>query len=369
MSGPTDLPRWADVFLLPLINVALAFLASGLVIYLVVGSNPLDVGATMIKGAFGSPRGIGYTLYYATTFIFAGLAVAVAFHAGLFNIGADGQGQVAGIGITLACLHLGGVPLILSLPLVMLAAMAFGAAWAFIPAYLQAKRDSHIVITTIMFNFIGAALVQYAIVRHLMPLGSGGEPKSAPYPAETFLPTLSDFLGLFGFTTRLAGANIAFLIALAAAVAIWALIWKSRLGYAIRTVGHNQVAAIYGGISPARVIVIAMLISGALSGLMGINILMGNQHKMIINYTAEAGFVGIAVSLMGRSHPFGIVLASLLFGALIQGGQELTFVNKVFNRDLITVVQGLVILFVGALEYLFKPQLTALFAGRKPAGA
>ena len=102
---------------------------------------------------------------------------------------------------------------------------------------------------------------------------------------------------------------------------------------------------------------------------MGINILMGNQHKMIINYTAEAGFVGIAVSLMGRSHPFGIVLASLLFGALIQGGQELTFVNKVFNRDLITVVQGLVILFVGALEYLFKPQLTALFAGRKPAGA
>lgn len=367
MTGPTDLPRWADIFLLPLINVALAFLAAGLVIFLVVHVNPFDVALIMIKGAFGSPRGIGYTLFYATTFIFAGLAVAVAFHAGLFNIGVDGQGQVAGIGITLACLHMGGWPLIVSLPLAILAGMAFGAGWALIPAFLQAKRNSHIVITTIMFNLIASALVQYLIVRTLMPPDSHGEPRSDFFPPSTFLPPLRDLLALVGIEIRLSAVNIAFLVALATAVAIWALIWKSRLGYAIRTVGYNPVAAVYGGISPARIVIIAMLISGALSSLMGINILMGDQHKMIISYTAEAGFVGIAVSLMGRSHPFGIVLASILFGALIQGGQELAFVNKVFNRDLILAVQGLVILFVGALEYMFKPQLALLLSGRKPA--
>ena len=366
MNAPGELPRWADVFLLPLINVGLAFLASGLVVWAFVGANPFEVGATMMRGAFGDPDGIGVTLYYATTFIFAGLAVAVAFHAGLFNIGADGQGQIAGVGVTLACLHMNGWPLLIALPAAMLAAMIFGAAWAFLPGYLQAKRGSHIVITTIMFNFIATAIVQYLLVRVLKPVGSG-EPKSETFPDSTALPTLSDMLHAVGIDLSLNLVNIAFLIALLAAFLVWVLIWKTRLGYAMRTVGHNQTAAVYAGISPARIIILTMLISGALSGLMAINVLMGDQHKMIINYTAEAGFVGIAVSLMGRSHPFGIILASILFGALIQGGQELSFDNPAFNRDLITMVQGMVILFVGALEFLFKPQLAALLSRVTPA--
>jgi general nucleoside transport system permease protein len=364
--GVVVLPWWMDAIILPLFNLIVAFAVSGIVVWLVVGANPLTVGTGMIEGAFGSADAIGTTLYYATTYIFAGLAVAVAFHAGLFNIGVDGQGQIAGIGIAFACLHLGGVPWLVAIPLAMIAAMIFGAAWAFIPGYLQAKRGSHVVITTIMFNYIATAVVQYLLVHVLMKAGTG-DPKSELFPDSTSLPLISDMLAAFGIELDLTLVNLAFPIALVAAVLVWALIWRTRLGYAMRTVGHNQTAAVYAGISPARIIVIAMLISGALGGLMGINVLMGEQHRMIIDYTAGAGFIGIAVSLMGRSHPAGIVLASILFGALIKGGQELNFDNQAFDKNMIVMIQGIIILFVGALELMFRPQLALLFHLLSPA--
>ncbi|CAM5772358.1 ABC transporter permease [Labrys miyagiensis] len=369
-TTPTPLPWWADAILLPLINVVIAFVVSGIIVWLIVGADPMSVGITMIQGAFGDANAIGTTLYYATTYIFAGLAVAVAFHAGLFNIGVDGQGQIAGIGIAFACLHLGWAPWPLAIPLAMIAGMVFGAAWAFLPGYLQAKRGSHVVITTIMFNYIATALVQYLLVHVLMKAGTG-DPKSELFPDSTSLPLISDMLAVFGIELDLTLVNLAFPIALIAALLVWALIWRTRLGYAMRTVGHNQTAAVYAGISPAKIIVITMLISGALGGLMGINVLMGEQHRMIIDYTAGAGFIGIAVSLMGRSHPAGIVLASILFGALIQGGQELSFDNPVFDKNMIVMIQGIIILFVGALELMFRPQLAMLFQlfspGRKEA--
>lgn len=361
------LPWWADTIILPLFNVLVAFIVSGVAVWLIVGADPLSVGVTMVKGAFGDANALGTTLYYATTFIFSGLAVAVAFHAGLFNIGVDGQGQIAGIGIALACLHLGGLPWFLAIPTGMIAGMLFGAAWALIPGYLQAARGSHVVITTIMFNYIATALVQYLLVNVMMKPGSG-EPKSELFADSTNLPLLSDILAGLGIELDLTLVNLAFPIALVAAVLVWALIWRTRLGYAMRTVGHNKTAAVYAGISPARIIVVAMLISGALAGLMGTNVLMGEQHRMIIDYTAGAGFIGIAVSLMGRSHPAGIVLASILFGALIQGGQELSFENPVFDKNMIVMIQGIIILFVGALETMFRPQLAMLFELFTPAG-
>jgi ABC-type uncharacterized transport system permease subunit len=364
MSSPTDLPRWVDIGLMPLLNVAAAFLASGLVV-LIIGENPLEAVIILLQGAFGYAEGIGFTLFYATSFIFTGLAVAVAFHAGLFNIGGDGQAYIAGLGVTLACLAMPGVPFILVLPVAMLAAMIFGAAWAFIPGYLQAKRGSHVVITTIMFNFIASSLMVYLLVDVLKPMGSMN-PESAQFPPNTILPMVHDLWVPFGFDLEFSRLNIAFPIALIASVAVWALIWKTRLGYEIRTVGHNPVAAVYAGISPERITIIAMLLSGALAGLMAINVLMGDQERLVLDYTAGAGFVGIAVALMGRSHPFGIVLASILFGALYQGGAELAFEKPNINRDMIVVIQGMVILFAGALEQMFKPQLSALFA-RLPA--
>ncbi len=367
-SSSGMLPWWADAFILPVVNIVVAFVVCGLVLWVFVGANPLSVGTTMIQGAFGDANGIGTTLYYATTYIFAGLAVAVAFHTGLFNIGVDGQGQIAGIGITFACLNMGHVPGFIAVPAAILVGMAFGALWGVIPGYLQAKRGSHIVITTIMFNFIASSVVQYTLVHVMMKPGTG-DPKSALFPSSTDLPRLSSIFSAFGIDLDLTLVNVGFPLALLAALLVWVLIWRTRLGYAMRTVGHNQVAAVYGGISPARTIIITMSISGALAGLMGINVLMGEQHRMIIDYTAGAGFIGIAVSLMGRSHPAGIVLASILFGALIQGGQELAFDNPVFDRHLIEVIQGMIILFVGALELMLRPQLAAVFNSLMPAKA
>jgi ABC-type uncharacterized transport system permease subunit len=145
----------------------------------------------------------------------------------------------------------------------------------------------------------------------------------------------------------------------------------TRWGYEIRTVGLNERAAVYAGISPARNIVLAMAISGALAGFVAVNELLGVHHRMILGFTGGVGFVGIAVALMGRSHPVGILLAALLFGALYQGGSELSFEFPTINREMVVVIQGLVILFAGALENLFKPRIEALFRriGRQTAAA
>ena len=152
-------------------------------------------------------------------------------------------------------------------------------------------------------------------------------------------------------------------------VLVWLFVWQTRYGYALRVVGQNEAAAVYGGISPARQIMLAMTISGALAGLVALNMIMGAQHRMTLDFTGGFGFVGIAVALMGRNHPVGIILASLLFGALYQGGSELSFDMPALSRDLVVVIQGLVILFSGALEHMFRPPLEALFARPAPAGA
>jgi simple sugar transport system permease protein len=149
----------------------------------------------------------------------------------------------------------------------------------------------------------------------------------------------------------------------------WLFVWQTRFGYALRVVGQNEAAAIYGGISPARQIMIAMTISGALAGFVALNMVMGAQHRLTLDFTGGFGFVGIAVALMGRNHPVGIILAAVLFGALYQGGSELSFDMPTLSRDLVVVIQGLVILFAGALEHMFRPQLEALFARPRAAEA
>jgi simple sugar transport system permease protein len=182
MSAPLELPRWVDVILVPALAVIAAFVVAGVVV-LAIGQNPLEATYLLLRGALGSGEGIGFTLYYATNFIFTGLAVAVAYHAGLFNIGAEGQATLGGLGATLVCLHLDALPAIVLIPLAIVAAALFGAAWAFIPAWLQAKRGSHIVITTMMFNFIAYALMNYVLVNMLRPMGSM-DPASARFDAK-----------------------------------------------------------------------------------------------------------------------------------------------------------------------------------------
>ncbi len=352
------MPKWADVALIPLLSLIIAFVISGLVIA-AIGENPLAALKIMVEGSLMSPYGWGYTLYYATNFMFTGLAVAVAFHASQFNIGGEGQATLGGLGVAVVCLALPWPHWTLALIAATIGAAVFGAAWAAVPAYLQAKRGSHIVITTIMFNFIAASLLNYLLVNVLRPVGSM-DPATARFPAGAKLPTLHDLPLIGQIFDKNTPANVTLFIALACCVLVWLLIWRTRLGYMIRAFGKSEPAAVYAGISPFRITMYAMLISGGLSGMMAVNNVMGEAERLVLNSVEGAGFIGIAVALMGRSHPFGVFLASILFGFLYQGGAELALWTTI-PRELITVIQALVILFTGALDNMVRTPLERVF--------
>ena len=363
MSGATPARAslgWVAAALLPAVNLALALALSAVVI-LLVGESPLRALRLLTAGAFGSGEAVGYTLYYATSFIFTGLAVAVAFHAGLFNIGAEGQAYIGGLAVALLCLGAGGWPTTLVVAAAILAAAAGGAAWAFVPGWLQAYRGSHVVITTIMFNFIAAALMTHLVVNVLIKPGQQS-PETREFDPSTWLPALHDVARALGWALPSSPVNLSIVIALVAGALVWGYLWHTRWGYELRVLGANETAAVYGGIRPARTVIVAMSISGALAGMMSLNEVMGVQHRLLLNFPSGAGYVGIAVALMGRNHPVGIVLAAVLFGALYQGGSELSFDMPKLTRDMVVVIQGLIILVCGAFENALRRPVDALVA-------
>ena len=360
MSQPLNLPRWIDIGLLPLWNLAIALLAAGLVVR-GIGQDPLHAFAAMLQGALGNVRGIGYTLYYTTSFIFTGLAVAVAFHGGLFNIGGEGQATLGGLGVALTALAFPHLPAVVLLPLMVVAAALFGMAWALVPAWLQAWRGSHIVITTIMFNFLGASLNVYLLVNWLRPVGDMAV-ESADFVDAAHVPALHEIAARFGVELPSSPLNLSFVLALAACWFVWWFLWKSGAGYRLRAVGSAPRAAHYAGIAPRWQILAAMALSGALAGLVGVNEIAGVQGKLTLDFVAGAGFTGIAVALMGRNHPVGIVLASLLFGVLYQGGAEVSFDIPDFSREMVVTAQGLIVLFAGAMAMVSASLFARLYA-------
>jgi len=354
MSQSHPLPRWADVLLMPLVNLAIALLAAGLVVAL-IGQSPREVMVMLVQGAFGTPRGLSYTLYYATSFIFTGLAVAVAFHGGLFNIGAEGQAILGGLGTGLVALWLSNrLPAPILLPLMALAGALFGMVWAAVPAYLQAYRGSHVVITTIMFNFLASALLGYLLVNTLRAPGSMSV-ESVPFGPAAHLPGMHEMLAGLGITWPSSPLNISLFLALLAAIGVYLLLWHGRAGYRLRAVGASEGAAAYAGIHPKRQVILAMGLSGALAGMVGMNEIAGVNGKLLLDFVGGAGFTGIAVAVMGRNHPVGIVLASLLFGALFQGGAEVSMEVSGFSRDMVVMLQGFIVLFSGAMAYVIAP--------------
>ncbi|MCP5075270.1 MAG: ABC transporter permease [Rhodobacteraceae bacterium] len=365
MSATPPLPRWADLFLLPAINLICAFVICGLIVA-AIGENPFVALKVMIQGAFFYPESLGYTLYYTTNFIFTGLAVATAFHAQMFNIGGEGQAYLGGLGAGLAGLFLAPwLPAIIAIPVCIAAAAMFGALWAFVPGYLQAKRGSHIVITTIMFNFLAASLMIWLLVGPMMEVGQQS-PQTELLAVSSNFPSMQEIFAVFGVEIAASPLNMSFLVALAAMAAFYVLIWKTRLGFEIRAVGKNQEAAKYAGINVPRVVIITLAISGAFAGLLATNEVLGVHNRIINNFTAGYGFTGIAVALMGRNHPVGIFMAALLFGALYQGGAELDFEFKSITREMVLLVQGMIILFSGALAYMFNPPLARFLARIMP---
>ena len=357
-AGRGELPAWVDMGLIPFLNLVVALFVAGLVV-VIIGENPFESLGIMLNGALGSIKGWSYLLYYATNFVFMGLAVAVAFHAGLFNIGCEGQAYIAGLGATIIGLGLEFLPWFIVIPIAMVASMAFGALWAWIPGYLQAKRGSHIVITTIMFNFIAASLMVYLINNFFRPVTRMAVESREITGA--YILNFREIARLFDIRMPSTPLNLTVFVSMFAAWAVWYLLWRTELGYEIRAVGANSAAAVYAGIKPDRITMIAMAISGGLAGLMAVNEVLGVQHRLLLEFVGGAGFVGIAVALMGRSHPIGIVLSAMLFGLLYQGGTELSFAKPLISRDMIVVIQGLVIFFMGALEHAFRPALAAIF--------
>jgi simple sugar transport system permease protein len=351
----TELPRWASGFVLPVLNLLSALLVAALVIHL-LGESPSESLAILINSALINPEGLSYTLFYASTFIFTGLAVSIAMKAGLFNIGAEGQMYMGGLGLTLVMLALDqSTPAWLLIPAAMVGAAVFGAAWAFLPGYLQARRGSHVVVTTIMFNFIAASLMNFIIVKYLIPEGQQN-PASRVFSEAAAMPLLNTWFPVLGDTPL----NISFLIAIAALVIYGVMVWRSSWGYQLRATGLNQHAAHYAGVSISRMIIVAMLISGALAGLAAVNSVMGSTHYLSLNFPAGAGFVGIAIALMGRQHPVGIFLSAVLFGALIQGGFDLSLEKPNIPQETFIFIQGLIILFCGAMENFYAPAVLKL---------
>lgn len=360
MSAPLPLPGWADRFLVPLCALAMAALAAALLL-LAIGENPVAALMLILRGALGSGEGIGFTLYYATNFIFTGLAVALAYHAGLFNIGAEGQATIAGIGAALFIFAGETVTHgFLLVPLGLIGGALFGALWGAIPGWLQAARGSHIVISTIMFNFLAALLSVYLLVNVIGKAGSM-QPETRNIAEGARLWPMQDMLGAIGISSPATPLNFAFVLSLLAAFGVWVLIFRSKFGFHLRMTGAGNDAARYAGLDTKRIVILAMALSGALASGLAANEVMGVQHRVVIEFTSGYGFVGIAVALMGRNHPLGIVLAALLFGILYQGGTELAFERPAITRDLIVTLSGLVIFCVGALDQLYRKPLAALF--------
>jgi len=344
--------------LFPVIATLVSFVI-GAVIVLATGNNPITAYAALLQGAVGSPTAIGRTLLIATPLIFTGLAVAVAFRAGLFNIGGEGQlfvGALAAAGLGAALGSLGFV----AIPISLAGAILAGLLWGAIPGALKAYTGAHEVITTIMLNFIGINLATYLATNTLR-----GEGELIPGTA-TIDPSAR--IPLIGF--GLGRANYGLLIALVAAAVVLALLWRTRLGFRIRAVGLSPGAAGYAGIAIGANTVLAMAIGGGLAGLGGGVEVMGVYGKMTIPFVANLGFNGIGVALLGRNHPVGVVLGALLFGGMASGAQEMQFATDVPLR-LADVLLAIILLFVTAtklIEIIIGKRARALTTGTRIEG-
>ena len=351
--------------LYPLIAVAAAFLIGGIII-LMIGDNPLTTFQLLVENSFGSVKGVTETLFYATPLIFTGLAVAVAFRCGLLNIGAEGQLYVAAFATAWVGIKFGGpfinflgqpddwswisLPAILLVPLCMATAIIVGGFWGAIPGFLKAKFGSHEVINTIMLNFVAIALVSYLTQYHFK-MAADPILETAPIGEAARIPQLNQFLPFIPDDVKL---NLAFLIALLMCVLVYIFLWKTKWGYELRAVGENPSAAEYGGISPKKQIIIAMTISGGLAGMVAIGEVMGARHNYYHEFSAGWGYWGIAVALLGRNHPFGIVIAAIFFAVLSRGGIFVDAFTEHVSKDIVEVLQAIIIIFVAAMQKYTK---------------
>jgi simple sugar transport system permease protein len=337
--------------ILPAIVALLVAAIVGDLLILSFGQNPGTVYRLLIDGTWGNAYGLGQVLYKATTLTFTGLAVALGLRAGLFNIGAESQLAAGGFVAALAGLALpSGLPALVTLPLYLLAAAVGGGVVGSVPGALKAKFGAHEVITTIMLNFIVLALLNYLTAAHLKVPGSlhTAEIKAGA------LPRLSSYVDAFHGSA----ANVVILLAGVAAATTGWFLFKTRRGFELRATGLQPDAAEYGGINVGSVWWRALTLSGTLAGIGGLNYVLGYKHYYEEGFASGAGFLGIAVAIVGRNHPLGVVLAALVFATISQGGLA---VNAVVPKQIVDVLQAVVIIAVAASV----PEVRRMLRGKR----
>jgi general nucleoside transport system permease protein len=324
--------------LLPALVALLIAALVGDLLILSFGQSPGDVYRLLIEGTWGNAYGLGQVLYKATTLTFTGLAVAVGLRGGLFNIGAESQLAAGGFVAALIGLVLPtGLPAMLTLPVYLVAAAIGGGIVGGIPGALKAKFGAHEVITTIMLNFIVLALLNYLTVAYFKVPGSlhTAEIRSGA------VPRLSEFATAFHGSA----ANMVLVIAVIAATVVSWFLFRTRPGFDLRATGLQPLAAEYGGVNVRGVWWRTLVLSGALAGIGGLNFVLGYKHYYEEAFASGAGFLGIAVAIVGRNHPLGVMLAALVFATISQGGLA---VNAVVPKQMVDVLQAVVIIAVAA---------------------
>ena len=316
------------------IAILFAFIAGAVILY-VTGYSPVEAYTAMARGAFGDIYGIGQTLMQATPIIFTSIAFLVSYKAGLFNIGAEGQFLIGAIASAVVGIYLEGLPWIIHAPLALIAGMVAGGLWGLIPALLKTRFEAHEVITTMMLSYVAQFLTSYLV----------NYPFKAPgWVSQTVrLPASAELARILPPTQLSAGIYIA--VALVAV--IWFLLKRTILGYELRAIGFNPMAAENAGIRINRGVIISLVISGAIAGLGGAVEIMGVHKRFIDGFSPGYGWDGLAVALVGGLNPVGSMLASILFGALRSGGMIMARSTGV-PLDINILLQGLVILFVAA---------------------
>jgi simple sugar transport system permease protein len=365
IAAPAALTRTRQAMFENLVGQAVALLASlgiavlaGSLLIVAYGEGPIEVYSSILRASVGSADGIGYVLAIATPLIFSALAVAVCFKGGLFNIGVEGQYLVAMVTTAWAEVSLGFLPGPILIVTALLAAMAGGMVWAAIPGILKVKTGAHEVVTTIMMNGIAISLVAWAINFPLhfddAPEGAFVDLRTNEFPEQGLIGDIGQYFGV------IRGAHLSWLLflAIAAAIVVWFLIRRTRLGYEARAVGPSPGSARAGGVSIGAVQLKLFLISGALAGLVGMQQILADRGHLPQNYVVALGFTGIAVAFLGQNNPLGIIFAAILWGILARGEVALQIGSEV-PREFIIILQGILILSVVITYQIAKRRLAA----------
>ena len=348
-----------ELLMVPLGAVVLALVIGALIMMAtsVPPATVLQSFVAMADGALGSVNALSETLTAAIPLVLAGLGIGLAFRAGLFNIGAEGQMVVGGLATAVASFSITGLPMAIHLPLALLIGLSVGAFYAGIAGALRAVTGAHEVISTIMLNLISFRLLDYFLRQPYIQKEGRSDPISRAVLESAELPRLLSFIDP---NLRL---HFGLFIMLATVALVWWLLFRSKLGFAFRISGENPDAARYAGIRAGLTIVLAMMIAGALAGLAGAAQVSGVLGRATPGFTAGIGFDAIAVALLGRSHPVGILLAGLLFGGLEAGGRQMQ-VDAGVSIDMISIMQALIIIFVAA-PLLVKRVFPVLFLRKR----